>query len=129
MIDIDNFKLYNDTYGHQKGDDALISVAISLKNSLNRADDYCFRLGGEEFGVIFKANNEKGAFDFAQIIRANIENLQISHEHNENNKVLTVSIGLIPKRAKSIESVDAMFKLADDLLYTAKKSGKNIVAV
>ena len=127
LLDIDNFKLYNDTYGHQEGDKALIKVASTIKESLHRGDDYCFRLGGEEFGVVFKTNTKQDAQNYANKIRTNIENLEIEHIKNNNYKFLTVSIGLVCKKAKDIKNETVIFKEADDLLYFAKQNGRNMV--
>ncbi len=127
VLDIDNFKLYNDTYGHQMGDKALIKVASTIKESLHRGDDYCFRLGGEEFGVIFKAKTKDGAEIYANQIRKNIANLKIEHTKNCDYNVITVSIGLVCKRAKDIKNESFIFKEADDLLYLAKQNGRNMV--
>ena len=127
MIDIDYFKEYNDTYGHQKGDEALIQVAKTIQATLKRADDYCFRLGGEEFGVIYKVLNAQEALSLAQKIKDNIENLHIVHTHNTTGKYLTVSIGLVSMYAQEMHKDDEVFKEADDLLYDAKKAGRNTI--
>lgn len=127
IMDIDHFKQYNDTYGHQMGDDVLIKVASAIKNSLNRAEDICFRLGGEEFGVIFKADSKKKAEEFANTIRENIENLHIEHSGNSASSFVTASMGLICKNANDIKDVDTVYKQGDDLLYEAKESGRNRV--
>ena len=89
-MDIDHFKQYNDTYGHQKGDKVLIKVAKAIKDLLKRADDYCFRLGGEEFGIIFKSNSKEMAEKFATHIKENIENLHIEHKKNSASEYITV---------------------------------------
>lgn len=125
IMDVDHFKQYNDTYGHQMGDDALAKIGRTLKNSLQRADDYCFRLGGEEFGVVFKTDSKQKAFTFAESIRKNIENLKIEHKGNSASPFVTVSMGLVCKNANEIESADQMYKEADDLLYRAKSQGRN----
>ena len=127
LIDIDYFKLYNDTYGHQMGDKALIKVSKAIKDSLKRADDYCFRLGGEEFGVIFKANSKENAIDFANNIRTNIENLHIEHSKNSASSYITVSIGVVCKNSNEIHDIHDIYKHTDDLLYEAKNSGRNKV--
>jgi len=127
IMDIDHFKQYNDTYGHQMGDDALTKVAKAMKDSLNRADDYCFRLGGEEFGVVFKVDSKEKAFDFANSIRENIENLKIEHSGNSASPYVTVSMGLICKNSHNIKDADEIYKQGDDLLYKAKESGRNKV--
>jgi diguanylate cyclase (GGDEF) domain len=124
-MDVDHFKQYNDTYGHQMGDDALAKIGRTLKNSLQRADDYCFRLGGEEFGVVFKTDSKQKAFTFAESIRKNIENLKIEHKGNSASPFVTVSMGLVCKNANEIESADKIYKEADDLLYRAKSQGRN----
>ena len=109
------------------GDSVLIKVSKSIKDSLKRADDFCFRLGGEEFGVIFKSDTKEKAFEFANIIRNNIENIEIEHQKSQVSKFITVSIGLSTKYAIDIEFNDLFYKEADDLLYQAKDQGRNRV--
>lgn len=127
ILDIDFFKQYNDIYGHQAGDNALIKVAASIENSLHRSDDYCFRLGGEEFGVLFKLENAEDCKLLAQTIRKNIENLHIEHSGSSISPYLTVSIGLLSLYAKDIKDDKEFYKQADALLYKAKESGRNRV--
>lgn len=127
ILDIDFFKQYNDTYGHVKGDDALMSVATTLKNQLKRADDHCFRLGGEEFGVIFHAKREDEAAAFAKRALRNVESLRIEHKKSSVSPYVTVSIGLVCKCAKDIDSGEHMYQEADALLYKAKENGRNRV--
>lgn len=129
LLDIDHFKPYNDHYGHQAGDNVLIKFANCLKLSLKRADDMCFRLGGEEFGVIFKSEYREKALEFADTLKTNIENLAIPHEYNSASKYVTASLGLICKYGREIKNIDAVYKEADDLLYEAKNSGRNKVKV
>ena len=125
--DIDFFKLYNDTYGHVAGDVALREVSNAIKNSLNRADDYCFRLGGEEFGILFKGLNANHAKKLLENVRRNIENLKIKHEKNSASRYVTASFGLIVKDANTIKDSDELYKETDALLYKAKDSGRNMV--
>lgn len=127
IMDIDYFKQYNDTYGHQEGDKVLKQIATTIKESLKRADDYCFRLGGEEFGVLFKADTKDKALSFAHDIKDSIEKLKIPHEKNTCSNYITTSIGLICENAENLEDSDNIYKQADDLLYKAKSLGKNIV--
>lgn len=129
LIDIDYFKLYNDTYGHQMGDNALIKVAESIQHSLRRADDYCFRLGGEEFGILFKTQIQiqNHAIEFAETIRRNIEKLKIPHKKNTTSSYITISSGLFISGNESISTCDFIYKQTDDLLYKAKQSGRNKV--
>ena len=129
LIDIDNFKSFNDTYGHQMGDRVIQSVARVLRHSLHRADDMCFRLGGEEFGVLCKVMTEEKGSEFGDKIRRNIENLGFMHKHNTPFGVVTISMGLIVLNAKYILSCEDIYKKADDLLYESKRNGRNKITV
>ena len=129
ILDIDHFKQYNDTYGHQKGDEVLISVAKFLHNSLKRPDDKCFRLGGEEFGILFNATSKENAALFANHIKNGIEKLCIKHEHNSASPYITASFGLICQQANDITNVDKLYKQADDLMYKSKENGRNQVSI
>jgi diguanylate cyclase (GGDEF)-like protein len=129
ILDIDYFKLYNDNYGHLSGDKALLSVAQCMQNSLLRADDYCFRLGGEEFGILFHEKSNKQAEAFIEKIRASIEDLKIEHNYNLASKYITASLGLVGLEAESITTCDALYKDADELLYKAKENGRNRVVI
>lgn len=127
LIDIDHFKQYNDTYGHKMGDDVLIEVAAAIQNTLKRADDYCFRLGGEEFGVIFGIEDEKHAVSFSNTIRRSIQSLRIEHKANSAGSYVTASVGLVCKRANQIKNEEDLYHEADTYLYKAKKAGRNRV--
>ena len=127
LLDIDYFKGYNDNYGHSMGDIALTKIANCLKDSLKRSDDLAFRLGGEEFAIIFIADDREKAFDFANTIRKNIESLHIEHKFSSVNPSITASFGLVCKRAIEIYNKDTIYKEADDALYEAKKTGRNKV--
>lgn len=130
MIDIDYFKKYNDSYGHQAGDDVLISVAHAIRDSLHRGGDFAFRLGGEEFGVLFSGVNQEKSFKFAQKIRANVEALCLPHSNSLTNKYVTISLGLLVVDFK-LENVDenGFYSMADQALYEAKESGRNRVVL
>ncbi|WP_300675261.1 diguanylate cyclase [Desulfoluna sp.] len=123
IMDIDFFKQYNDCYGHQMGDEALIRVGHLLLERCKRATDYVFRLGGEEFGVLFVARNPERALVFIDRLRAAIQGLGIAHRHNKAAETLTVSFGLITSDHPS--TMDAMYKAADQALYRAKEAGRN----
>jgi diguanylate cyclase (GGDEF)-like protein/PAS domain S-box-containing protein len=129
MIDIDHFKSYNDNYGHQAGDDVLIKFATCLKKSLQRVEDLVFRLGGEEFGILYKAQTKKSAIQFANQLRLNIQNLKIEHKFSPTAAYITASMGLLCKDGKKINDAEKAFKEADDLLYKAKENGRNRVEV
>jgi diguanylate cyclase (GGDEF)-like protein len=128
ILDVDYFKKYNDAYGHQAGDDVLKKVATSIKETLHRGSDYIFRLGGEEFGVIFSGLDKKESENLAERIRKNVENLSIEHSNSKINEHVTISLGLLVVDFEQ-ESVDehGFYTMADDALYEAKKSGRNRV--
>lgn len=125
ILDIDNFKKYNDTYGHQKGDDILICVSNSLKETFKRNDDKIFRLGGEEFGVLISSKTENDIFELANEAKKNIELLNIEHKKNLPKKVITASFGLVILSTKSSLNLDEIYKFADEKLYEAKGNGRN----
>jgi diguanylate cyclase (GGDEF)-like protein/PAS domain S-box-containing protein len=124
IIDVDNFKNYNDNYGHVAGDNALILLSHFLQKSLLRADDYIFRLGGEEFGLLFYSDDEVSGREFANDIRQGVENLAIDHIQNENHQLLTISLGIVTIKHKS-KSMMTIYEQADKLMYRAKNSGRN----
>jgi diguanylate cyclase (GGDEF)-like protein/PAS domain S-box-containing protein len=127
MMDIDNFKKYNDTYGHQKGDEVLKAVAKTIKKQLKGENDYSFRLGGEEFAVLSRCDGFDDAMRVAESIRASIEGLKILHEKNDASEYVTVSLGFICRDLKEVEGEDELYLEADQLLYQAKESGRNRV--
>ena len=127
LLDIDNFKKYNDTYGHQDGDDVLIKVANSLKETFKRGDDQVFRLGGEEFGVLISSKTKLGIMDLIEEARNSIEKLEIKHEKNPPLNVVTASFGALIISLENNENikVEDIYKKADDQLYKAKENGRN----
>ena len=127
FMDIDHFKQYNDNYGHQAGDEVLIKFARCLKESLHRSSDYVFRLGGEEFAIVYQPETKEKAIEFANTIKNNIEKLQIKHEFSSVRLYITASMGLVCKNANDID--DKIYTQADALLYEAKESGRNQVKV
>lgn len=129
LIDIDYFKLYNDTYGHISGDIALQKVSKCIIDSLSRADDYCFRLGGEEFGILFKGLSKEEAVKLTERVKQNIEELKIEHKENNASKYITASFGLVIKNANIVKDENELYKEADSLLYKAKERGRNTICV
>lgn len=126
MIDVDDFKLYNDTHGHTEGDNVLKSIATAIQSRLLRPDDYVFRLGGEEFGLLFYSNDEISALKLADSIRNDVQNLEIMQtNHIEYDKV-TISLGLLTIKYE-FDDAEFIYKETDRLMYKAKKSGKNRV--
>ena len=129
LMDIDHFKQYNDNYGHQAGDDVLISFAKCINNTLKRKEDLVFRLGGEEFGIVFKTDTKEKAIHFSNQVRIDIENLKISHEYSSASKYITASMGLVTFKTRNENNIDIIYKQADDLLYKSKEDGRNKVNV
>ncbi|MEA3353713.1 MAG: sensor domain-containing diguanylate cyclase [Campylobacterota bacterium] len=126
ILDIDHFKQYNDTYGHQEGDETLKRVAVTIKKSLKRESDLVFRLGGEEFGILYFVEDEKDGDLIADNLRENIENLKIEHINNSASSYVTISCGLYIYKGEN-ENTELIYKKADDLLYKAKQNGRNKV--
>lgn len=125
LIDIDNFKMYNDRYGHQRGDDALLQVVKALKESV-RSSDGVYRYGGEEFLVIFPEITIEGAISASEHIRQTIEALQITHECSSGG-IMTASVGVAEENIRSPD-IKAVIKRADNALYAAKANGRNQVS-
>lgn len=128
LIDVDNFKKYNDTYGHQEGDCVLINVAKTLQTCFKRKGDYVFRIGGEEFGVICSVTDPKDIESLANIARTAVEGLQIPHTGNPS-KVVTLSAGVVTVSKENPLDDNELYKMADMALYEAKTNGRNQVKV
>ena len=126
MLDVDKFKNYNDTYGHQHGDIVLQMVAKTMTQTYLRTTDYGARWGGEEFITILPNTNTEGAMDVAERIRTNIENLSIPLPDGESTRV-TVSIGVNTHMPNSGDSIEEFIECSDNALYSAKQSGRNRV--
>lgn len=129
MIDIDYFKQYNDTYGHQEGDKTLIKVAQTLNTYLNRPDDYIFRIGGEEFAMLFYTKMEKSAYSIGKKLIKKVENLKIAHSSSDVSDYVTISMGMVIIKPDESDNVDEFYKKVDDLLYKAKDRGRNNLQV
>ena len=125
ILDIDFFKQYNDTYGHDMGDLTLKSVATSLQNYFNRDYEYVFRLGGEEFGVILFDIDENILKKCLKDVNNNIESLNIEHKNSNISNVVTISIGAVIYKANSYVSCNSLYKMADRSLYESKENGRN----
>ncbi len=129
LIDIDHFKQYNDMYGHLEGDRALKLVASTLKKSLKRPTDYVFRLGGEEFGLLYHIKDASSAQAVADKARENIENLKIEHLGNSASKYLTISSGLYIMQSDIEINIDLIYKKTDEALYKSKQNGRNLISL
>jgi len=128
-IDIDNFKKYNDTYGHPAGDKILEKTSDCLKKLASRAGDYVFRLGGEEFGIISSGINSNKTVDFMSSIVKSIEDLQLEHKKNDASDYVTISAGLIILPSEKINDAKQLYQYADEALYKAKNKGRNQLVV
>jgi diguanylate cyclase (GGDEF)-like protein len=126
IIDVDKFKVYNDTYGHQQGDAVLKAVAITVAQSLNRPGDFAARWGGEEFVVLLPNTDPDGALHIAETIRLNVSNVTIPCTDGTDTKV-TVSIGVKTQSPGQNSSRDSFISEADKALYKAKELGRNRV--
>jgi diguanylate cyclase (GGDEF)-like protein len=127
MIDIDYFKLYNDTYGHQKGDECLIKVAQSIKSTILRPGDFVCRYGGEEFIAVLPNTNQTALINVCQRILKKIRAMKIKHESSSVNKYVSISIGAVTKLTSEMAGYESLIKEADEALYIAKKNGRNTV--
>lgn len=128
MMDIDYFKKYNDHYGHQQGDEALIAVAQSLQKHTRRAFDVLARYGGEEFVMLCQPNNHDDLMDILNNILTGVSNLKIPHIESEVSNSLTISCGACLISNPDLwmkNSQDLALKMADQALYKAKNSGRN----
>jgi diguanylate cyclase (GGDEF)-like protein len=124
LMDIDKFKVYNDTYGHQQGDEALKAFAKTAAGSLMRPVDFAARWGGEEFVILLPGIDSKGAAEVAERVRANIEAITIPTEEGGITKI-TVSIGVNTKIPTTDDSSSVFIEKADQALYKAKEQGRN----
>ena len=131
MMDLDRFKSYNDTYGHQQGDVILKVISKVFADSLRRPADFAARWGGEEFTVLLPNTPLDGAIEVAEIIRSNVEKTLIENTTGENSDEIkiTVSIGISSITPKQHDSIDTFITNADEALYTSKKTGRNKVSV
>jgi two-component system chemotaxis family response regulator WspR len=125
MIDVDNFKLYNDTYGHVAGDEVLKRIARTVEGCLARPGDLAARFGGEEFAVVLPGTPLTGVELLAEKIRSAIEALQVPHENAAVGDVATVSIGGAVITPMPGMDMTALIEAADLGLYQAKREGKN----
>ena len=127
MLDIDSFKLYNDHYGHQGGDDCLKRVANALESAIHRETDFLARYGGEEFSTILPETDLNGAVKVAEEMRLAIKDLRIEHAKSKVTDIVSISIGasaVIPLQGMNQE---VLIAAADQALYKAKEGGRDLV--
>lgn len=125
LMDIDQFKLYNDTYGHQSGDTCLTLVGEALSKSTNRPGDMVARYGGEEFVAVLPDTGKEGAIKMAETIQKNIAALQIAHESSSVSDYVTLSMGIATWKVTGENEPKLMIEAADKALYEAKETGRD----
>jgi diguanylate cyclase (GGDEF)-like protein len=129
LADIDYFKLYNDFYGHQQGDDCLIAVAKTVRDVIHRPGDIVARYGGEEFAIVLPDTDLKGAVNVAEQVRQAVEELAQPHESSQTAEYVTLSLGVAT--ISNVSDVDIkliirqLIEYADQALYKAKANGRN----
>ena len=127
LIDIDDFKAYNDRYGHQAGDVALRQAALAMQCCARRPLDLVARYGGEEFGVILFDTDRAGAQAAAEAMRRAVQELSIEHDSSRCCDVLTISVGVAVVEPTAWRNPYGALQLADEALYRAKSNGRNRV--
>lgn len=128
FIDIDHFKIFNDEYGHDHGDDALVAVAHAIVTCANRPLDLCCRWGGEEFAVVLPDTDEQGAISLADSILAAVRAIMLDFGEGKHPKI-TVSIGIASLVATRRSRTEDLMEMADKAMYFAKQSGRDRYAV
>ena len=122
LLDVDHFKDVNDSYGHQKGDEILVTFASVLKKFC-RANDTAARYGGEEFLMILPQSNAQGAFKIAERVREEI--MKMSFVGNDSKFSVTTSCGVAELNRDYMKNTDQLINVADNAMYEAKNSGRN----
>jgi len=125
LCDVDFFKPYNDTVGHQQGDKALKAIARLLKNTVQRPGDVVARYGGEEFAIILPNTTRVGAARIAETIRTELQKRAMSHPASPLGKTITLSMGIFSSYAHPTLTPEAILAAADRALYQAKKQGRD----
>jgi len=129
MLDVDEFKAYNDNYGHQSGDGVLSSLATAISAKVQRITDHFCRYGGEEFVLLLANTPSCEAQKLAEKVRVCAEQLALEHNYSTTAKVVTISLGLATFQPAEGKSYDELVKAADVALYAAKDAGRNRLAV
>jgi len=125
ICDIDDFKAFNDHYGHAAGDQCLRAVAHAMNTAITRSGDALARIGGEEFAILLPATSEAAAWQVAERVRLAVSALHIAHAASHAGPHVTISIGLAQLEFGRTNQFDTLFDAADQALYRAKKNGRN----
>jgi diguanylate cyclase (GGDEF)-like protein len=129
LLDVDCFKLYNDTYGHPAGDACLSRIADALQASVQRSTDFVARYGGEEFAILLPNTPLPGAMQVATNIRSTVKQLAIPHTRSSVSSLVTLSIGVACIDLRLLSSPTQLVQRADEALYQAKASGRDRIVV
>lgn len=129
MLDIDFFKNYNDTYGHQAGDECLRQIAMTLAKSLKRSGDLAARYGGEEFACVLPGVSSEGAHKIAERILDAVREMAMPHEDSDIAVIVTASIGVATMMPPENHGWEKLVERADKALYQAKEKGRDRVVV
>ena len=127
VLDIDNFKRYNDYWGHLKGDECLNKVANCIKRISKIRNEIFVRYGGEEFIILLPYTELSDSITMAERLRTSIEALEIAHTNNKLLPVVTISIGVAAAAPRPDGNYEHLIKQADDALFKAKREGRNRV--
>ena len=125
LCDVDYFKLYNDTYGHQAGDSCLKKVAGAISCAVQHPEDLVARYGGEEFAVVLSNTNLEAANLVVDTIRSEIQQLRIAHSSSLVSEYITVSMGVVSLVPQKGLTVKLLIAAADKALYEAKQQGRD----
>lgn len=128
MFDIDQFKNFNDTYGHLQGDTCLKDIAQQINSLAKEHIGVCARYGGEEFGLILPGKTTDQSIQIAEKMRIKVEELSIPHKHSKVSNIVTISVG-IAHLNKTFSTKEQLIMAADQALYHSKNNGRNQVSV
>jgi diguanylate cyclase (GGDEF)-like protein len=129
LTDVDYFKLYNDNYGHQAGDECLKRIALALQMACQRPADLAARYGGEEFVLVLPATGAEGADKVAQLLAEHVDKLAIPHARSQVHASVTLSQGVVTELAGIESEPEHLIERADQALYQAKQQGRNRAVV
>ncbi|MGF1740123.1 diguanylate cyclase [Vibrio profundum] len=125
LLDVDNFKRFNDNYGHIEGDKCLIELASMCKDLFARSGEYVGRYGGEEFAILLGHTAKEKALEQAERVKTGLRDLYYPHEFNNDVGYVTVSQGVLSFTPTGNETVEELFREVDKALYQAKSDGRN----
>ncbi|MCP4689339.1 MAG: diguanylate cyclase, partial [Desulfobacterales bacterium] len=125
----DYFKRFNDTYGHQAGDECLREIASMIREGIKRPGDFAARYGGEEFVCLLPLTDGEGALHMADSIRGRLSDLHIVHAESDVSDCVTLSQGVASSRPAMGELPSELIRVADQALYTAKERGRDRIVL